>query len=271
MMNILVALLIYPGILTVVTSGMLLAFAGGVPFPRRFMFAGGYRTSRGIAILISLALLIFAVALLPVPFHPMLGRWPVGMFLLVWSLIEVACLIPLLPGFFSRLPLVVRAASRAAQLGIAGRAVFWIAAVAGMLTGSSMIELPGRILALIAGLMALPAAAGLAIFGPEQSMAPSGASGELDEATQALLPFIRNIQAAVFVLVLAASIIPPAWLSGPQAFAGVGCLIGLVLLVGFVLTQLVGRPRLTLPMGLHWCWRRVLPLAFASLVYGMIV
>jgi len=45
----------------------------------------------------------------------------------------------------------------------------------------------------------------------------------------------------------------------------------LIILTGLVLRLLTGRPRMTLPMGLHWCWRRGLPLALASLVYIMIV
>lgn len=270
-MQILIALILYPGVVALAASGVLLAFASGVRIPRLGAFASIHRTAEGVSILMSLALLTFGAALLPLPIHPALGRWLVGKLPLAWALIEAAFLLPLLPGLISRRPLEARAASRAAQLGIAGRAVFWIAATAAMLTGTSLIDLPGRLLALVTGLMVLPAAAGLGPFGPEQSLAQAQQPGELDGATQALLPFVRNIQAAVLVLALAATVVPPVWASGAQALIGAGSVIALVLLAGLLLTQIAGRPRLTLPMGLHWCWRRALPLALASLVYVMIV
>jgi hypothetical protein len=270
-LDMLIALVFYPGLLTIVAAGMLLAFAAGIRIPGPAALRGIQRTAGGIALLLSCGLLVGATTFIRLPLQPALVRWPVASIPLSWVVLEMAFLLPALPAIVSQRTLVGRAASREAQLGVAGRVAFWVAVSAGFAAGSALADVPGRLLALVAGFMALPAAAGLGPFAAEASLAPAPDQDVFDGASQAFLPLLRHIRAGVLVLVLAAAVIPPAWVTGPQAMIGAGSVAGIVLLAGVLLTQLVGRPRLTLPAGLHWCWRRALPLALAGLVYVLTV
>src|SRR5207249_7684455 len=102
--------------------------------------------------------------------------------LALWAALEGAFLVPLAPGLLRPSPLGARAASREGQMGVAGRFVIWMAIGTALWAGAgwSPAALPGRVLAALAGLMALPAAIGAGPFGAERSLSAAGAEVGLD-------------------------------------------------------------------------------------------
>jgi lysylphosphatidylglycerol synthetase-like protein (DUF2156 family) len=266
-MNFWLSLFGFPGLAGTLLLGVLIALASGMR-PRRVQGSTATDTNRLERAIALLCLLIIGLApgLLPGPFGPQTLS-PICL-LLIWSAIEGAALLPLLPGLTSRTSPAVRAASRAAQVGVAGRAAIWLAAGIGMAAEPTMAALPSRLLALFGGLLALSAAAGLGPFGPERSLVPDGSDERLDGWARALLPLTRIITAAALLLVLLATTLPPALLEAPLA-AGLTVLLALVF--GLLLRQTAAIPRLTLPAALHWCWWRAFPLALAGLAYLLLV
>jgi hypothetical protein len=255
-----VALIVYPGLLWTLLLSILIALPSRIRLPTPRLLADIRHSRYGLLALLSIVLAILAAVLTAWPLHPA-ARSPVGNVLCAWIVLEAAALLPLLPGFASALPLAVRAASREAQLGLAGRSIIWVAVVVASYAGSN---LPGSLLAFVAGLLALPAATGLGPFGPEQSLEPDRLALGLDEPGVALLPFARLTRATV-LLGLLASAAHPLWLFG----APVALVLILILAIGcgFILRWATMIPRLTLPAGLSWCWWQTLPLALAGLVY----
>jgi hypothetical protein len=125
----------------------------------------------------------------------------------------------------------------------------------------------------LAGLLALPAGAGVGPFAAERSLSAAGVEEGLDETTTDLLRFARSLRGAVLLAALVISSLP-----GAAGVALVQPPVALVLAAAlFVVVALLLRrfsqslPRLTLPGALHWCWWRALPLAVAGLVYLIIV
>jgi len=261
--DILVALLLYPGLLSIVLLSVLIALPARIGLPA-LQSLGAIRRGHYVALaILSITLAVVAAVLTPWPLHPA-ARPPVGNVLVAWVVLEVAALAPLLPGFASGMPLAVRAASREAQLGIAGRSVVWVAIAVAGYAGTTAVDLPGSLLAFVAGLLALPAATGLGPFGAERSLDPDRPAIGLDEPGMALLRLARLVRAvALFGLLVSAA--HPLWVFGaPVAlvltFLGaIGC--------GFILRWASMLPRLPLPVGLSWCWWQALPLAVAGLVY----
>jgi hypothetical protein len=267
-MDLVIALLIYPGLVLTLALGLLLGPLAGAGLPRPSILAGAGRGAEGLAGLASLLLVALGLGLAPLPLHPAAGRDSVGLLPLVWVLVEAAFLAPLIPAAATRMPLAVRAAAREGQLGIAGRAVVWVAIAAGLWAGSALVDLPGRLLVLASGLLALPAAAGLGPFGPERSLAPDAPEEGLDGTTKALLRFTRRARAGALALLLATSAIPAGLVGAPAAL---GLALALTLLLGLALRRASRLPRLTLPAALRWCWFRALPLGLAGLAYLLLV
>jgi hypothetical protein len=229
------------------------------------------RGGDGLGAVASLLLAALALALLPWPLHPAGERAWIGHPLLLWAAVEGAFLIPLLPGLLAPSPLGARGAMREAQIGVAGRCVIWLAVAAGLWLGAGWeaATLPGRLLAALAGLLALPAAAGVGPFGAERSLNLAGAEEGLDEQSARLLRFARTARGAVLLAALTVASLPLAATAAPVALvlaAAVFVVVALALgRVG------AGPPRLTLPAALRWCWWRALPLAAAGLAYLAIV
>jgi hypothetical protein len=264
------AILLYPGLALALILALVFRWLaeGRAPRPRLRLPALGADTIAGLA---SILLTALALALLPWPLHPIAsGSW-IGSPLALWVVVEGAFLAPLLPGLLAPTALAARAAAREAQIGAAGRFVIWLALGALLWSdaGWTLAELPGRALAALAGLLALPAAAGVGPFGAERSLSAAGAEGGLDEAAADLLRFARTLRGAALLAALIVAALAPPGLRPPIALA-----LGIALFL--VCTLLLRRatlalPRLTLPGALRWCWWRALPLAVGGMIYLMIV
>lgn len=264
-MNILFALLVYPGLLLTLILATVFSMVVERRAKRqgtsRFVFSGQLLLG-----LMSILLMAFGLALLPWPLHPA-ADWPwVGRLALLWVVIEGAFLLPLLPGLRSAAPLVVRAASRETQLGVAGRAVVWLAIglVLAQAGPWSLLDLPGRAGLLLAGLLAVPAAAGVGPFGAERNLHLTGMEQGLDNAAATLLRFARSTRAAGLLAML---IVASLHTIPTQPLFALLLMLALFMVMLLLLRQTAALPRLTLPAALRWCWWRALPLAVIAFVY----
>ncbi|GAB4162546.1 MAG: hypothetical protein Fur005_21220 [Roseiflexaceae bacterium] len=254
----LISLLLFPGIVATLLIAGLLAWAMQ-ELPSRQAGASLLRWPGGLFTSLSMLLMALGAGV-----AAGLAGWQIG---LGWLLIELGALLPLLPNLATRQTLTVRAAVREVQGGVAGRVVIWCALGAALLAGSEPLALPGRLLLLIAVILALPAAASLGPFGPELSLVPDRSDQSLDEGVRALLPYARYTRAAALLGVVAVVMTPatPLGMIGPLVGA---LLLALVLLAILRWSRVL--PRMTLPMQLRWCWWRAMPLALAGLVYLLV-
>jgi hypothetical protein len=228
-----------------------------------------WRGADGLAATVGLLLTAAALALLPWPLHPAGEQAPVGEPLLLWAAVEGAFLTPLLPGLLAISPLATRAAVREAQIAVAGRVVVWLAIGAALFGGAGWApgELPGRLFAALAGLLALPAALSVGPFAAELSLNAAGAEEGLDEDVARLLRFARAARGAALLAALIVASLPPASAAIPPP-AALALALALFAAVALALGRYAeGRPRHTLPAALRWCWWRALPLALAAIVY----
>ncbi len=269
------AILLYPGLALALLLGVLFGWLierRTPPAPR----ASALRGLAGPAALAGIGLTGLALTLLPWPLHPAAGWSAIGSPATLWALFEGAFLLPLLPGFVSGRPFAARAAAREAQIGAAGRCVFWLAAGSALWSGAgwSLALLPGRLLLGLAGLLALPVAIGSGPFGAEQSLAAAGAEEGLDDSTAALVRLARLVRGAALLAALPLALLRP--LLGPEARLAPALALAIVAAL-FVAVALLLRqvgalmPRLTLPGALRWCWGRALPLALAGVLYLALV
>jgi hypothetical protein len=265
-----IAILLYPGLALALILALVFRWLAEGRAPR----LGLRWASLGadvLAGLVSILLATLALALLPWPLHPAAARSWIGSPLALWATVEAAFLAPLLPGLLAPTALAARAAAREAQINVAGRFVVWLAIGALLWSGAGWTpaELPGRALVAMAGLLALPAAAGVGPFGAERSLSIAGAEGGLDEPAADLLRFARTLRGAVLLAALIVAALSSDILRPPIALA----LIAAIFLVFALLLRraALALPRLTLPGALRWCWWRALPLAVGGLVYLIIV
>jgi hypothetical protein len=268
------ALLIYPGLALAIVLAIMFRWIVEGRAPRATLRIPPLRAD-GLVGLTSILLAALALALLPWPLLPAALRPWVGSPLALWSALEGAFLAPLLPGLLAPSPLSARAAVREAQIGAAGRFVVWLAIGTALWSadGWAAAVLPGRALAALAGLLALPAAVGAGPFGAERSLAAAGAEEGLDEATADLLRFARTLRGAVLLAGLIVASLPgPATVPAPRPSVVLALIAASFLIVALLLRRAaLALPRMTLPNALRWCWWRALPLAVASLVYLIIV
>lgn len=268
--QIIISLLIYPGLLlalglsllyTITVTGRLRLHRGAI--------GATWRSSEGLLYTTGIVLTGCALALLPWPLHPVqLGR---GVWLWSWALFEGAFLLPLVPGLLANTPTVVRAASREAQIGVAGRALLWLALTAGLLFpfDQQLVILPAYLLIVLAAIFAFPAATGWGPFAAETTITPGGGAYGLDAGTTSLAAAARTIRmvgllAASLIALLPRTVIPP--------LAGVLLFVAVFVGVSVLLKRMTGQfPRQPLPELLRICWWRTLPLALAAGVYLALV
>ncbi|MEI7771633.1 MAG: hypothetical protein WCI67_16695, partial [Chloroflexales bacterium] len=130
-MDIIIAGIIYPGLITTLALGLLYRWlVGGAGDPRG---AGGLgealRSREGLAALAGVLAAALGLAAMPWPAHPVGAS---RAWLWAWSGIELAFLLPLVPALAAGAPQVVRAAARRAQIGAFGRALLWVALTASL-------------------------------------------------------------------------------------------------------------------------------------------
>ena len=282
MLTLAVSIFIYPGLAFAFVLALLFAWLT----ERRVAFGPvpsiqSLSSLDGLAACASMVLAALALALLPWPYHPAAGWWPVGQPIALWCLLEGAYLLGQLPGLLAPAPLAARAATRELQMSVAGRFVFWLVVGAGMWGGESwsLVSLPGRLLIGLAGALALPAAIGWGPFGPERSLSGAGAEAGLDEGVTGLVRLARAVRGAVSLAVLAVASAPqgvasPAGLPAVQVQPWIVLLLIVALfgVVALLLRQItLAMPRLTLPAALQWCWWRALPIALAGLIYMVVI
>lgn len=268
-MNTVIALVLFPGLLlTLVLGGAYHVLVENTHFGRLRLPAPSLES---ITAAVSVLLAALGVLLLPWPLHPRAGSpWVDRPFVLLLAF-EGAFLLPLVPGLLARDPLANRATIREAQIGIAGRVVVWLA-LGTLLWGVgtwSPISLPGRLLIILAGLLALGAALGAGPFSADRALASDGAEHGLDAATAGLLRFARSTRNAALLLAFALAIVPRATVQPAVALL---LIAAITLVVGIVLRRISGAlPRMALPNTLRWCWWRALPLALVGLCYLALV
>ena len=271
-MNIALAILAYPGLALALVLALSFGLLAEGHTPARRISALRLNAASSTA-LISIALAALALALLPWPEHPAAGWSWIGSTspLMLWGALEGAFLVPLLPALLRPTALGTRAASREAQMSAAGRFVLWLAIGVALWSGAdwATAALPGRALAALAGLLALPAAIGSGPFGAERSLSTAGAEAGLDESTAEMVRFARTLRGAVLLAALIVATLPLALLTPWVALLLIAALF---LVIALMLRRIaIALPRMTLPAALRWCWWRALPLAVAGLIYLIII
>jgi hypothetical protein len=219
----------------------------------------------GLASIASMGCACLGLVVLPWPLHPAPSL--VVLWFWAWAAFEGAFLLPLLPALLAGWPPLVRAASREAQIGIAGRMVLWLALAVGLLlpTGAGSLSL-----ALIAAFFVLPAALTWGPFAAETSISPGGTTDGLNSAATALDTLARMVRCAALLAASLLALLPIALLPATPLFSMAG-VVGVLLafeLVCRLLQRSAGRVvRHTLPAALDICWWRGLPAALAALLY----
>jgi hypothetical protein len=252
---IILAVLIFPGILTTLALGVILRVlrGRGAALPR-----GLERNREALAALASVLFAGAGLALMPWPGHPLRAAtaW-IG----AWLWFELAFLVPLAPALFAGHPSVVRAAVRSVQMGVAARALLWgiLAALLSDPLAWSPLTLPLHLIALLAALAALLPAIGWGPFSTEPNSTPAGSALGLPESTQTLLDSAQDVRSAALLAAVLVAALPTqigmVWLGIVQVLAG-------FVVVVLVLRRLDGFfPRLTLRTALRFCWIVLAPLA----------
>lgn len=262
--SILIAGLLYPGLLTALALGLLYRLLVGEPRDGEGgagALAAGLRSREGLAALGGVLAAGLGLAALPWPFHPAGAE---GAWLWAWAGLELAFLLPLAPALAAGAPRVVRAAARRAQIGAFGRALLWAALAVALLLRADWrpATLPAHLLAIGAALLAFPIAVGWGPFDDEAGVTGAGVLAGLPPELRPLHGLARDTAAGALLAATVLAALPtatgPAWLA--PAVAGSGFVV-----VGALLRRLRGRlPRLTLPAILRLCWTYVAPLAAAA-------
>lgn len=281
MIETVVALVVYPGVLLTLVLGLIQAELTSGPIRARdalnsLISPGNWKSGEGLMNGISVLLAGVGLAFLPWPFLSAAPSSPATL-LLAWGGLEGAFLVALLPGLVAGTPPVVRASIRKAQVGGAGRMLLWLAIGAGLVlhTNWNLWNTAGNsplLVHLLAGLTALfafPVAVGWGPFAPERSITPGGVDQGLDSDTLVFVETARTVRNAALLAACLLALLPIGIL---PAFPGILLLIAGFVAVGVLLKRFEGvRPRLSLPNALSLCWWRALPLALATMVALMSV
>jgi hypothetical protein len=264
MTNVLFAAALYPGLVSVIVLVAVTAVLGGERPVLRLVFQRGSRP--GFDALVNAASMVMATAAVivaPWPLHPAQGDSVVGDLLVLFFCLEAASLLPVLAGTITRSPLAMRAASRTLQLGVAGRAIIWLAIGATAVdVGDGPEYWAARVLLAVASVLALPAALGVGPFAVEWGLTPAGmeeglGAGEAERARLARLT--RN---AAMIAVTLVYLVPR-----DVPIVSVGVIIACFLVLTMVFSRLTTLPRFPLPAGLRWCWFVAAPPAVLATVW----
>ena len=268
-LQLLFAIVVYPGLVLLVLLVVVIGRAlGGPGTGGRALRALG-RALQGEAspaLAMAVMLILLGLTRLPWPRPHWEPRASVDAMVL-WALVETSALAALVPAWLGGDPAAGRAATRAAQLGASGRLVLWIAvaAVAGLSAQPSTVGLAAGV-ALLAALLALPAAAGWTPL-HHDPLAPGRLHTTLTADDQALAVWASRLS-SVFWLALVATVFVPlprlAWYG--ELLMRLALVVGLALLVRGIRGLFANR---TLPAALRWCWLVALPCALGALVLAL--
>lgn len=238
-----------------------------LPVVRRFSWS-----IDGIAAITSIVLVILAYAVLPWSFNPASRRIWVGHPALMWVLVEGAFLAPVFAGLLAPVPLAARATIREAQVNLAGRLVLWLVAGSLLWSGAGWtgLEVLGRAVLLLAGVVAAAAAAGLGPFEPDVSLSPAGAEEGLDATERWLARVARHMRAGLALALFVTSVVPGREVVQPAVASIIAVALFSVLIAGLRQARRV-LPRLTLHATMQWCLWRILPIVLAAIVYLEVV
>lgn len=266
-MDILFAYIIYPGLIP--TAILAVLFGLLVTKRRPVMPPDGLRTLfmtiDGFAALLSILLAISAMMYMPWPHNP--AYTTVAGPLLMWAAMEAAYLIPSLVAQTSPSPLIVRGAARSLQIGLAGRIVIWCAVGALYWADQnwSLSHIPAVLLALVAALLAFPAAIGLGMFRNDTALTGVMTTG-LDLSTVAMMQIAADVRATVLIAAITTRLIPEQLVS--NGYVAIVAIIAVtVLCMGIMRFLIRNQPFATLSAALRWCWWRALPPAILALLY----
>lgn len=261
-LRIILAGLVYPGLITALGLGLLFRLLLGGPAPRASLGAA-LRTREGLCALAGALAAAAGLAAMPWPFHP--AGAPQA-WLWAWLGLELAFLLPLAPALLAGAPRVARAAMRRAQVGVFGRGLLWLALTAAIALAADwgLRALPAHLLAIVAAIVAYPIAIGWGPFDDEASVTGAGVQAGLPPELRQVDDFARDVAAGALLAVVALATLPtaigPAWLAPLVVGAGFVC-------AGAALRRLGGRlPRLTLPAIMRLAWVYAAPLAAAAVV-----
>lgn len=257
-----IALLLYPGLLTAGVLGLLFQVLVRGRDPGLAQAGAALGSREGLAALLAMLLVGLGLAALPWPLSPA----PAGSWLWAWAGFELAFLIPLLSALLAGAPQVVRAAIREAQLGSFARALLWGALAVGLALHDnwSLAALPAHLLALIAGLALFPAAVGWGPFASERGITPEGPAAGLTPSARALLALSTDVRSGALLAAVALALLPTGL--GPE-WLGLAVVAGGFLVAALLLRRLDGRlVRLTLPAAIRFGLLAGVPLVAAATV-----
>jgi hypothetical protein len=256
---------LYPGLLCALLFGALFGLILGDPLALPAL-VGLLRTRDTVVLLAALLCAAIASTLLPWPLNP-LGTTQGWMW--AWAALELAFLLPLLPGLLNGAPPLVRTALREAQIGVAARALFWLALGTLYAAGGEwgLAALPARLVATLTALLAYPAAIAWGPFGGGQELVQS--SDGLSTEQRALTRCVNQVRAAVLLVAGLLAILPiaraPVWLALAMLLVAFGASL-------LVLRQLDGLfPRMTIQAIMRYCWQQLLPLGIVAVALAALL
>lgn len=266
LMETLFQILVYPGLLWVITLALILIAALGRSARGSQAIRNTWRALRGQGSLphaLSVVLSLIAIGLLPWPASPFapipqLDLWR------IWAFTEASFLVALAPGLLSSLPAASRAAVREAQIGVSGRAVLWIALLVGFgWQGATLTELGPLLLGAFAALLALPAAARWQPFGGESGLGLGDADAHLRPEDVGIARWAHNLRSVLLITLIASVFVTAPTLPWWQQLSLKLWLALAVALVGRGLRD--AAVHRTIQHALRYCWLVVLPLSVIAL------
>jgi hypothetical protein len=280
----LLALLLFPGAVFAILLGMVYGTIVERHQPATcitsLLNVKAWQSGEGMLSMLSILAIAPTLVFLPMPFHPAASSITPAVWLLAWGSVELAYLLAVLPGLLAGEPHVVRAAIREVQIGVAGRALLWLAVSTGLLLSNdwSLVGAQGHspllvhVLALAAAAFAFPIAAGWGPFGGETGITHGGLQQGLDRPTSQLMMTARMVRTAVLLALVLVAVFPFSLVIQIGEAVGLALLLGVFVLAAFAMRHFRGTfPRLSLPLILRTCWWRALPTSIATIIYLIIV
>lgn len=277
--QVVVAVLVYPGLLFTLGLGWLYhRFIHGPVTPGRMAalrevlrHPKTWNSEQGLH-LASMALAGVGLALLPCPWNP--ANPAPTMWYWAWAALEAAFVLPLLPGLLSGAPPAARAAMRAAQIGVSGRALLWMAMAVGLLLTDNWLirdaagqsPLVAHILALLAMALVFPIAAGWGPYANITGITPAGIEmGADDQPARELAHAATVVRTAALLAASLVALLPVGVL---LPLPGLLLWLSVFIIATTPLTLLEGRtPRMTLKGVLRRCLWRGMPLSLLAVIY----